>query len=75
VSGGAVVTEGEVADAMVEAFRTFKVVVEPGGAVAFAAVLNGHVDIKGMTIVVVCSGGNVDPELFSRVLAGERTFR
>ena len=60
---------------MVEAFRMFKIVVEPGGAVALAAALRGHVEVAGQTIVVICSGGNVDPELFGRILAGERMFR
>lgn len=75
LSGGVAVPENEVADAMVEAFRTFKLVVEPGGAVALAAVLNEHVEVVGQTVAVICSGGNVDPELYSRILAGERTFR
>lgn len=52
------------------AFRHFKVVVEPGGAVALAAVLAGRIAIAGRTIAVVCSGGNVDPALYREVLAG-----
>lgn len=52
------------------AFRHFKIVVEPGGAVGLAAVLTGKVDIAGRAIAVVCSGGNVDPALFRDVLAG-----
>ncbi len=75
LTGGVAVSESDVADAMVEAFRMFKIVVEPGGAVALAAALRGHVEVAGQTIVVICSGGNVDPELFGRILAGERMFR
>ncbi len=75
LAGGVAISESDVADAMVEAFRTFKLVVEPGGAVALAAALKGHVDVAGQTVVVICSGGNVDPELFGRILAGERVFR
>jgi len=75
VTGGVALSERQIADAMVEAFRLFKIVVEPGGAAALAAALYGHVDIAGQTVVVVCSGGNVDPALFSRILEGERVFR
>lgn len=75
LSGGVAVSERDVADAMVEAFQTFKITVEPGGAVALASVLSGQVNISGQTVVVICSGGNVDPTLFSRILAGERKFR
>jgi len=75
LTGGVAVSESDVADAMVEAFRIFKIVVEPGGAVALAAALKGHVEVAGQTIVVICSGGNVDPKLFGRILADERVFR
>jgi threonine dehydratase len=46
-------------------------VVEPGGAVSLAALLAGRIDAAGRTIGVVLSGGNVDPVLFSQILAGE----
>lgn len=68
LAGGFVVTDAEVEDAMRFAFRHFKVVVEPGGAVALAAVLAGRIDIRDRAIAVVCSGGNVDPTLFHDVL-------
>ncbi|WP_374443726.1 threonine/serine dehydratase [Stella sp.] len=70
LAGGLVVTDDEVAEAMRFAFRHFKVVVEPGGAVALAAVLAGRIAIAGRTIAVICSGGNVDPALYREVLAG-----
>jgi threonine dehydratase len=44
-------------------------VVEPGGAIGLAALLAGRVDVKGRIVVAVLSGGNVDPELFSRLVA------
>jgi threonine dehydratase len=48
-----------------------KIVVEPGGAAAFAALLHGKVpDAAGRRIGVVLSGGNVDPERFSVLVAG-----
>ena len=51
------------------AFDAFKIVVEPGGAVALAAALTGQLDIDGKTVVVVASGGNVDPAVFTGALA------
>ena len=71
LSGVVAVTDAEVAQAMRYAFSTLKLVVEPGGCVALAAALAGKVDLKGKTAAVVCSGGNVDPALYARVLAGE----
>jgi threonine dehydratase len=58
------VSDDDVRDAMELAFREFKIVVEPGGAVALAAVLSGRLPIKGRTVVAVCSGGNVDTPTF-----------
>ncbi len=68
----AVVTDAEVAQAMRYAFSTLKLVVEPGGAAALAALLAGKVKswADGSTGLVL-SGGNVDPGLFARVLSGE----
>ena len=65
---GLVVTDEEVLDAMEVAFREFKLVVEPGGAVALAAALTGNLPVKDRTVAVVCSGGNVDPVTFKRAL-------
>ena len=65
---GLVVSDDEVLDAMELAFREFKLVVEPGGAVALAAALTGKLPVKGRAVAVVCSGGNVDHATFSRAL-------
>lgn len=64
---GLVVSDAEVRAAMRFAFQNLKLVVEPGGAVALAAVLSGKLDTKGRKTVVVISGGNVDVELFAEV--------
>lgn len=64
-------TDAEVAEAMRYAFSALKLVVEPGGAVSLAALLAGRIDARGRTIALVLSGGNVDPVLFARILAGE----
>src|ERR1700755_389487 len=69
VRHGVTATEEEVARAVAFAFRELKLVVEPGGAVGLAALLAGHLDVAGKTAVVVLSGGNVDPELFARLVA------
>jgi threonine dehydratase len=73
LSGSLVASDEEVGEAMELAFREFKLVVEPGGAVGLACVLNGRLPVAGRTVCVVCSGGNVDGEVFSSVLA--RTTR
>jgi threonine dehydratase len=69
VGEGAAVSDQEVAAAVAFAFHELKLVVEPGGAVALAALLSGKIDIKGRIAVAVLSGGNVDPELFHRLVA------
>lgn len=68
LAGGVVVTEAEIFRAMRFAFEHLKIVTEPGGAVALAAVLAGKVAAKGGVIGVVVSGGNVDPAVFARAL-------
>ncbi|MBU8876414.1 threonine/serine dehydratase [Reyranella sp. MMS21-HV4-11] len=65
---GLVVTDEEVLDSMEVAFREFKLVLEPGGAVALAAALTGKLPVKGRAVAVVCSGGNVDHATFKRAL-------
>lgn len=68
LAGGVVVTEAEIFRAMRFAFEHLKVVAEPGGSVALAAVLAGKVAAKGGVIGVLISGGNVDPAVFARAL-------
>ncbi|MBW6398405.1 threonine/serine dehydratase [Roseomonas sp. HJA6] len=69
LAGGVAVSEAEVFRAMRFAFEHLKIVAEPGGAVALAAVLAGKVTAKGGVIGVVISGGNADPAIFARALA------
>ena len=69
VDEGVAASEEEVAAAVAFAFRELKLVVEPGGAVALAALMSGKINIKGKVAVAVLSGGNVDPELFYRLVA------
>jgi threonine dehydratase len=67
VSQGVSVTTAEVAAAMRLVFEKLHLVVEPGGAVALAAVLAGKIDLKPVTAVTL-SGGNVDRETFVQLL-------
>lgn len=68
LAGGVTATDDEVGAAMALVYRELKLVVEPGGAVALASVLNGRLDAKGKTVVIVLSGGNVDADLFARLI-------
>lgn len=65
---GVAVSEAAVVRAMAFAFRELKLVVEPGGAVALAAALDGVIDLQGRTAVIMLSGGNVDAETFAACL-------
>lgn len=73
LSGVETVTDAEVAAAVRYAFRTLKLVVEPGGAVSLAALLAGKVQARDRTSVIVLSGGNVDAALFSAIIEGRFT--
>ncbi len=69
LAGVLTVSDDEAGVAMRLAFRWLKLVFEPGGAVALAALLAGRAPaLRGRTVAVVASGGNVDPALFARVL-------
>ena len=69
-AGALTVSDAEVAEAVAFAFRQLKLVVEPGGAVGLAALLSGKAEARDRTTVVVLSGGNVDPGLFSSIIEG-----
>ena len=67
---GLVVGDDDALDAMAAAFSHFKLVAEPSGAVALAAVLSGAFDVRGRTVAVILSGGNVDAAVFRSALQG-----
>jgi len=69
IGDGVSATDEEAGRAVAFAFHELKLVVEPGGAVALAALLAGKVDVRGKVAVAVLSGGNVDPELFAKLVA------
>ena len=64
------VTDAQVMDAMRALFSDTHNVAEGAGAAGFAAVLDSRHRIKGMRVGVVLTGGNVDRDVFARVLAG-----
>ncbi len=70
LTGGLSATDEEALAAIAFAFRHLKLVLEPGGAVALAALLSGRLPLDGRAAVVIASGGNVDPALYARTITG-----
>lgn len=68
---GLVVSDDEARRAMAFAYQRLKVVMEPGGAAGLAALLAGKIEVQGKTVGIICSGGNVDTEVFVKAIAGE----
>ncbi len=58
---------------MKAAFERMKLVLEPSGAAAIAALLDGSIDVAGKTVVAVATGGNVSLEDFNRHVAHAET--
>jgi len=63
------VSDDELRDAMRFAFERMKIAIEPSGAAGLAAVLTGKIDGRGKHVGVIVSGGNVDAQRFSELLA------
>lgn len=68
LSGALAVSDAEALRAVAFAFERLRLVVEPGGAVALAALLAGRFDARGKTVAIVLSGGNIDPAMLARAL-------
>jgi threo-3-hydroxy-L-aspartate ammonia-lyase len=68
VSRIALVTDDETRHAMRFLFEKVKIVAEPSGATALAALLAGHIDGRGKRIGITVSGGNVGVEQFCRIM-------
>ncbi len=69
IGRGFTVTDDEVAAAVRYAFEELKLVVEPGGAIGLAALLARKLDMTGKVVVGVLSGGNVDADVFAKLIA------
>ena len=63
------VTDNEIVTAMDYLFRFQKLVIEPSGASAMAALLFNKIDCAGKKIGVTLSGGNIDPARFSDLMS------
>jgi len=68
LADGLTVDDDAALAAMAAAYRSLKIVAEPGGAVALAAALAGRADWRGETILVIVSGGNAAPDVFARAI-------
>ena len=66
---GLVVTDEEALRAAVLAFQHLHIVVEPGGAVALASALFRKDNIQSDEVIVVASGGNIDPRIMADALS------
>ncbi|WP_420414430.1 threonine ammonia-lyase [Roseibium sp.] len=60
---GYTISDDQALDAVAFAFSELKLVLEPGGAAALAALLSGKIDLKEKTVGVVLTGGNIDPKM------------
>ena len=69
LAGGLSVSDTQTAQAMKVAYQYLKLVVEPGGAVALAAAVSGAYDCRDKTVAVICSGGNVDADIFAQAIS------
>ena len=69
LAGSIAVSDDDVRHAMAAAFSAYKLVLEPGGAAALAAVLAGKLAIAGKTVAIIASGGNVDAAVFAAALS------
>jgi threonine dehydratase len=66
----ATVTDDEIRAAMGVLFERLKLVVEPSGATALAAVLSGKFDVAGRRVGITISGGNIGRDRFLQVMSG-----
>jgi threonine dehydratase len=71
LGAGLVVSDAEASAAVAFAYHELKLVVEPGGATALAAILAKRYPLSGKPVAVVLSGGNIDPDMLGDILARE----
>jgi threonine dehydratase len=63
------VADAHMLAAMRHLFERQKLVIEPSGASAFAAVLSGLVDVRGLRVGVILSGGNIAVDRFLQLMS------
>ena len=69
LTGAVTVSDRECLHAMKTAFEHLKVVIEPGGAAAFAALLQNRLPASAKTVGILLSGGNVDAATYRKALS------
>jgi threonine dehydratase len=70
LAGAVTVSDADVARAMRVARELLQLTVEPGGAVALAALLRGALPLAGRIVGIVLTGGNVDPDTYAALTTG-----
>ncbi|MFF8028809.1 pyridoxal-phosphate dependent enzyme [Streptomyces sp. NPDC007896] len=65
----ALVTDDQIRDAMRLAFERLKIVIEPSGATALAALIAGHIDQLPPRVGLIISGGNINAQRFAELCA------
>jgi len=71
LAGGLTVSDDWVRSAMGLAFDALKVVFEPSGAIALAALMQDQDRFAGKTVVIIATGGNVDRKMFGEVISAD----
>jgi len=69
VDGVLTVSDAELVETMKFIAGRMKIVVEPTGCLAAAAVLHGKLDVRGRRVGIVLSGGNIDLARFAALVA------
>lgn len=69
LAGAIAVSDKATAQAVRDAMAHLKLVVEPGGCVALAALSSGEIELSGKCVAVVLSGGNVDFGTYAEIMA------
>jgi threonine dehydratase len=68
LDGLALVSEEELASAVLLLLEREKTVAEGAGAASLAALLHGRIDLRGQSVVLIISGGNIDANLLTRII-------
>jgi threonine dehydratase len=68
LAGAKPVSDQHVLTAMAMCMQQLKLVVEPGGCVGLAAILDKSLEVKDKTTLVILSGGNADPDMLGLAL-------
>ena len=66
---GITVSDNQVLKAINYAYKNLGLIVEPGGAVALAAILNNKTSVKNKTVIAILSGSNIDPSILKTAIS------